>query len=130
MSLLRDGLLALAGEGAPDPADIDERLARPDLAPVWKRIKASQAIMSLWCVKRDAAEGDVEVVLHQLLGLHRKTRRLHRELKLAELALGDDASEINLARLKDIQADLASLDGTEAAIEGFGSLSGVKKTPV
>ena len=130
MSRLRDALLALAGEGAPDLPEIDALLGRDDLTGIWKRIAGSAAISSLWCVKRDAAESDVDVVFDQALTLHSKTRRLHRELKLAEIALGEDASEINLARLADIQTDLASLEGTEAAIEGFGDLSGVKKPPV
>ena len=130
MSRLRDALLTLAGENVPDLPEIDALLAREDAAPVWRRISACAAVMSLWCVKRDAAESDVAFVLQQALGLQRKTSRLHKELKLAEIALGDDPSEINLARLKDIQADLASLEGTEAAIEGFGALSGFKKPPV
>ncbi len=45
-------------------------------------------------------------------------------MKDAELALGEDPSEANLAWLKDVSARLESLDGTEALIEGFGELSG------
>ena len=43
---------------------------------------------------------------------------------MAELALGKDSSEANLGRLKDIQAQLSALGGIEAAVEGFGVLSG------
>jgi DNA primase len=43
---------------------------------------------------------------------------------LAELALGNDVSELNLARLKNIQEQLSALSGMEAAVEGFGALSG------
>ena len=45
-------------------------------------------------------------------------------LKDAELALGEEASEANLAWLRDIKARLAEVDGTEALIEGFGESSG------
>jgi DNA primase len=45
-------------------------------------------------------------------------------LKDAELALGEDASEANLAWLRDIKARLSEMDGSEAMIEGFGDSSG------
>jgi DNA primase len=45
-------------------------------------------------------------------------------LKDAELALGDDPSEANLAWLRDVKARLSGMDGTEALIEGFGESSG------
>jgi DNA primase len=38
--------------------------------------------------------------------------------------LGDEASEANLAWLRDVKARMAEVDGTEALIEGFGELSG------
>ena len=56
--------------------------------------------------------------------MHQKTHALLREKKDAELALGEDPSEANLAWLRDVSARLESLDGTEALIEGFGELSG------
>ena len=56
--------------------------------------------------------------------LHRQYHSLLRELKDAELALGEDASEANMAWLRDIKARLSEMDGTEAMIEGFGELSG------
>ena len=60
----------------------------------------------------------------QLLALHRQWHSLIRELKDAELALGEDDSETNYARLQDVKARLSSIDGTEALIEGFGASSG------
>ncbi len=59
-----------------------------------------------------------------VVSLHRKSRTLHKELKDAEMALGNEPSEENLAWLRDIQARLAALEGAEALIEGFGALSG------
>jgi DNA primase len=56
--------------------------------------------------------------------LHRKSRTLNRELKEAEHALGEEPSEENLAWLRDVQGQLLAIEGTEAAIEGFGALSG------
>jgi len=58
------------------------------------------------------------------LALHYKSVQLNRELKAAEIALGNDLSEENLEKLRDIQNQIATVDGKEALIEGFGSLSG------
>jgi len=71
-----------------------------------------------------AAREDVLSTWHQLVSLHRQWHSLLRELKDAELALGDEASEANLAWLRDVKARLAEVDGTEALIEGFGESSG------
>jgi DNA primase len=40
------------------------------------------------------------------------------------VALGEDPSEETFERLRDIQNQITTVDGTEALIEGFGSLSG------
>jgi DNA primase len=56
--------------------------------------------------------------------LHHKQRTLNRELKDAERALGEELTDANLARLRDVQGELSALDGNEAQIEGFGLLSG------
>ena len=58
----------------------------------------------------------------QLVALHRQWHSLTKELKDAEQALGQDASEANYLRLRDVKARLSRVDGTEALIEGFGPL--------
>ncbi len=67
---------------------------------------------------------DAEVGLNHALALHYKSVDLNRELRSAELALGVNPSEESFERLRDIQNQITSVDGTEALIEGFGSLSG------
>jgi DNA primase len=74
--------------------------------------------------KGGAAREDVLSTWHQLVSLHRQWHSLLRELKDAEAALGDEASEANLAWLRDVKARMAEVDGTEALIEGFGESSG------
>ena len=71
-----------------------------------------------------AAHDDVLLTWKQLVALHRQWHSLSRELKDAELALGQDNSEANYSRLLDVKARLSSLDGTEALVEGFGAQSG------
>jgi DNA primase len=60
----------------------------------------------------------------QLVSLHRQWHSLLRELKDAELAPGEQASEANMAWLRDVKGRIAEVDGTEALIEGFGESSG------
>ena len=45
-------------------------------------------------------------------------------LKLAEEALGRESSEAAFAHLMEVKRELERVDGTEALIEGFGTLSG------
>jgi len=67
---------------------------------------------------------DVRQWWTHVVTLHRKSRTLNRELREAERALAAEATDENLARLRDVQSQLAALEGMEATIEGFGALSG------
>ena len=71
-----------------------------------------------------AARDDVLLTWKQLVALHRQWHSLTRELRDAETALGQDNTEANYARLRDVKTRLATLEGTEALIEGFGASSG------
>jgi DNA primase len=96
-----------------------------------KRVLAAAARMpNWWCLRAEAPSADAETVLRQCLALQRKSGALHKELKMAEGALAADPTEQNLARLLDIKVGLADLANAEAAIEGFGELSGRKEPAV
>ncbi|SFK54896.1 DNA primase [Methylocapsa palsarum] len=118
----RDRLLDFAGSAA---AGRSPRAALEDagFSGLIQKLDLLAAHASHWCVKAEAAEADAEEVLKQALTLHHRAKALNRELHLAELALGKESSEANLARLKDIQEQLLTLGGTEAAVEGFGDSS-------
>ena len=79
---------------------------------------------SVWGARPEAAPDDVLVTWQQLVALHRQWHSLTKELKDAEQALGQDASEANYLRLRDVKARLSRVEGTEALIEGFGASSG------
>jgi DNA primase len=127
---LRDALIACssaaAAMDAPTGGEASLRavMERQGFAPILHKLDAMAAHASHWYLNPEAAEADAEEVLKQALSLHRRARALHKELQLAELALGKDSSEANLGRLKDIQAQLSALGGIEAAIDGFGVQSG------
>ncbi len=111
-----------------EPSEQSEKM-RADLAAggfsqAIQRVDLAITTSAVWGAGPGAAPEDVLSTWHQLVSLHRQWHSLLRELKDAELALGDEASEANLAWLRDVKARLAEVDGTEALIEGFGESSG------
>ncbi|MGH6755391.1 MAG: DNA primase, partial [Bradyrhizobium sp.] len=113
---------------SPDPVEQSEKL-RADLAKagfseLLQRVEKSITTFAVWGAQPGAAIDDVLATWHQLIVLHRQSHSLLRELKDAELALGEVANEANEAWLRDVKARLAEVDGTEALIEGFGESSG------
>ena len=122
---LKSALVDIAAHAAAaDPEAVRAELAGRGLVEVMDRIGASITTQSVWGARPDAAPEDVLVTWQQLVALHRQWHSLTRELKDAEQALGQDASEANYLRLRDVKARLARMDGTEALIEGFGASSG------
>ena len=95
-----------------------------DLGALLARVEQGITHLSDWPAREGAAEDDVTLWWTHVVSLHRKSRTLHKELKDAELALGTDPSEENLAWLRDVQGRLAALEGAEALIDGFGGPSG------
>ncbi len=91
---------------------------------ILQRVEGAITTSAVWAVQPGAAREDVLATWHQLVSLHRQWHSLLRELKDAEVALGDEASEANLTWLRDVKSRIDQVDGTEALIEGFGQLSG------
>jgi DNA primase len=107
-----------------DHAELTAELTRRGFADLLGRIERTITTPSVWGARPEAAAVDVLLTWKQLVALHRQWHSLTRELKDAEQALGADTTEANYARLRDVKARLAALDGTEALIEGFGASSG------
>jgi len=127
---LRAGIIAAFANYShtDDPATEAERLlASIEKSGYSKQIQMVDRALTtkdVWGAQAGAATEDVLSTWRQLVALHHKAHALLREKKDAELALGDEASEANLVWLRDVQARLAEMDGTEALIEGFGESSG------
>jgi DNA primase len=122
---LKCALIDIAAHAAAaDSPAIKAELAARNLTEAMERIAASITTSSVWGARPDAAPEDVLVTWQQLVALHRQWHSLTKELKDAEQALGQDNSEANYLRLRDVKARLARMDGTEALIEGFGASSG------
>ncbi|WIJ26337.1 DNA primase [Devosia sp. RR2S18] len=88
------------------------------------RMSQTLVRQGVWQIGTEIALVDAETGLSHALALHNKKVQLNRELKSAEAALGEDPSEETFERLRDIKNQITTVDGTEALIEGFGSLSG------
>lgn len=111
-----------------DPAEETARLRasleKAGYSEQIQRVERSITTKNVWAAQAGAANEDVLSTWHQLVALHRQWHSLLRELKDAELALGQDSSDQNLNWLRDVKARLAEVDGLEALIEGFGESSG------
>jgi DNA primase len=126
---LKGALIDIAAQNdsnaaALDPEALRAELAARNLTEAAERVAASITTHSVWGAGPDAAPDDVLVTWQQLVALHRQWNSLTKELKDAEQALGQDSSEGNYLRLRDVKARLSNMDGTEALIEGFGASSG------
>jgi DNA primase len=113
---------------SPDPAgqadNMRADLQRGGFSSILQSVERTITTGAVWAARQGAAQDDVLATWRQLVFLHRQWHSLLRELKDAELALGEEAGEANLAWLRDVKARMAEVDGTEALIEGFGEPSG------
>ncbi len=122
---LRGQILEIAGEEpAIEAAALRGRLEGAGFEALLARLDAQIRKGGIWQAGPEAGDPDAENGWLQAVTLHRKSRTLHKELKEAEAALALEPSDANLARMVEIQKQLANADGTEALIDGFGESSG------
>ena len=121
---LRDAVVHLAGEALHDAGTLRQALHSQGLDAVRARVEATAERLPHWHLRADVAANDADHVLQQALTLHRKMQALHKDLKVAERALAQDANEKTFAELQDIRERLSTLSGMEATVEGFGTRSG------
>jgi len=105
-------------------AGLREALGPRGFGPDIERMEGLLRGQGVWQVLSDAAELDAETGLRHALALHYKSVELNKALKAAENALDVDWTEDSFKVLQDIKNQITTVDGTEALIEGFGSLSG------
>jgi DNA primase len=131
LKAFRDRLVGLPPEAYATSDAVAAALAERGGAGERNRILAAAARMpDWWCMRAEASPSDAETVLRQCLALQRKPGALHRELKLAEETFAAEPTEQNYAILLDVKASLDDPANAEAAIEGFGELSGRKEPAV
>jgi DNA primase len=120
---LRKALIDCVAHGLRESVEIEAELKTLGFERLLVHTAALTVPGHFW-VRRDAAFPDVRDGFLHTVALHHKNRALHKELKHAEAALDRDFTEENWARLTDIKAQIAAMEGTEAVIEGFGASSG------
>ncbi|MDJ1159222.1 DNA primase [Chelatococcus sp. SYSU_G07232] len=107
-----------ASEEEHDSAALRDRIAEAGLGAVLVDLERVVRPGDRWALAPDADIDAVYGALHQAVTLHRRAHTLHTELRAAERALAEEESETNLAWLLDVRAQISSLEGTEADVDG------------
>ncbi|AMN40391.1 DNA primase [Rhodoplanes sp. Z2-YC6860] len=115
---------AATGEEQLESEAIRAAVVGRGLSGVLARVEGAITHPSDWPARTGASPEDVGPWWTHVVALHHKQRTLNRELQDARRALGEELTDANLARLRDVQGELSALDGNEAQIEGFGLFSG------
>jgi DNA primase len=115
---------AATGEEPLEPEAVRAAVVGRGLSGVLARVEGAITHPSDWPARTGASPEDVGPWWTHVVALHHKQRTLNRELQDARRALGEELTDANLARLRDVQGELSALDGNEAQIEGFGLFSG------
>ncbi len=104
--------------------DLRISLGAKGFGPAIEKMEGMLRGQGIWQVGPEIAAQDAEIGLTHALALHYKSVELNKALKAAENALDVDWTEDSFKVLQDIKNQITTVDGTEALIEGFGSLSG------
>ncbi|MGN6096929.1 MAG: DNA primase [Bosea sp. (in: a-proteobacteria)] len=113
---LRQALLD-AVEDVLDRETLANRLAQPRVREAYNQLMAVTGPAERRKLAQDADPESVFDSIHQALVLHHRARTLNSELRAAERALADEATEANFAWIKDVKARLETIEGTEAMSE-------------
>ncbi len=110
----RQALLDATVEGGFDRDAFQRRLEQTRVAEAQAALLAVTGPAERLKLLQTADPESVFDSIHQALVLHHRARTLHSELKAAERALADEATEANFAWMKDVKARLEAVEGTEA----------------
>ncbi len=105
-------------------ADLRAVLVERGFGPEIEKMEVLLKGQGIWQVEPEVAALDAETGLAHALALHYKSVELNKSLRAAQNALDVEWTEDSFKRLQDILSQITTVDGTEALIEGFGSLSG------
>ncbi len=121
---LRAVLVRSLADGSGAREEFARAASEAGLQAFCEKLAGMGAHATLWSVRAEAAPADAGESLRQALVLQHRVRALDKELRKIEARLAIAPNDHDSARLSDIQAQLNALDGTEAALDGFGSQSG------
>jgi DNA primase len=113
---LRRAVLDVTGswpDRTPGAGELRVAVTARDCGAALQRIELAVTHLS------DSTPEDVRQMWTHVLTLHRRNSTLNKELKEAARALGDEPSERNFARLRDVQAQFAALEGASGDVGSF-----------
>jgi DNA primase len=96
------------------PSRLDTRLAQPRIQEAVTRLMHLIRAGDRRKLEVEADPDRVSDAIRQAIVLHHRARTLHSELKAAERALAEDATEAHFSWMKDVKARLENIEGTEA----------------
>ncbi len=121
LQVLRNSILTVYSNQNPlDKEGLHHQLGKLGCSGHLAQVEHAITHNSDWNTEPGASRDDVLRGWKHRLALHRKSVELKRELELAERAFAIDPSEENFLRLQDLSNQGWSVDGTEAAEEGYG----------
>jgi DNA primase len=106
-----------AAQTEPGKEAARDALERAGLVQELARLELAVHPGDRWCLDSGADPEEVRESLRQAITLHRRALTLHNELALAQSAFAQDASEANLAWIRDLRSQISALEGTEAELE-------------
>ncbi|WNJ92271.1 DNA primase [Bosea sp. 685] len=110
----RQVLLEAAMDDSLDENALADRLVQPRVQEAQSALLAITGRAERQKLTQAADPESVFDSIRQAIVLHHRARTLHSELKAAERALADEATEANFAWIKDVKARLETIEGTEA----------------
>ncbi|AOO83447.1 DNA primase [Bosea vaviloviae] len=110
----RQVLLEAAMDDSLDENALADRLLQPRVQEAQSALLAITGPAERQKLTQAADPESVFDSIRQAIVLHHRARTLHSELKAAERALADEATEANFAWIKDVKARLETIEGTEA----------------
>lgn len=113
----RQALLDAALDGELEEDVLASRLAQPRVRDAHGALMAVTGPAEKRKLAQSADPESVFDSIRQAVVLHQRARTLNTELKAAERALADEATEANFAWIKDVKARLETLEGIEALSE-------------
>ena len=113
----RQALLDAALDGELEEDVLANRLAQPRVRDAHGALMAVTGPAEKRKLAQSADPESVFDSIRQAVVLHQRARTLNSELKAAERALADEATEANFAWIKDVKARLETLEGIEALSE-------------
>ena len=113
---LRQALLDAVDDSL-DRERLAARLAQPRVREAYGQLLAVTGPAERLKLAQDADPESVFDSIHQAVVLHQRARTLNSELRAAERALADEATEANFAWIKDVKARLETIEGIEAMSE-------------